>query len=802
MAGICEGLNVLEYGSASAATSMAGMVFADAGARVIKIEPPGGDRLRTGNPSGFLVWNRGKESVVADLRTPDGQEQLRRLAAAADVVLEGFAPGTTDTWGIGAGALRVANPGLVHCSITGFGPTGAYSKLKGYDSLIAAKSGLTARGSFGHREGSILFPVPWGSFGSAMQAVAGIMGALLVRQQTGRGQSLDATLVSGVDPLDYFVATIMQMMMKKGQDTNIDARSLTSASRYGVLLITRDGKLVQTSTLLPHQGKALCDVAGIGDHLEDLRFKRLPMFDTAEDAQEWEDLLLNAFREKDLDHWLPLLLASPDIAFEIGGTSEEGLRHPQIIHNGDAITVDDPVVGPIRQVGPIGHFSRTPIGPTRSAPAIGQNAGPFSESAPTSGGGPNPDHPFSGITIVEFGYFYAMPYGLAMLAALGARVIKIEDGNGDPHRNSFGPEMASNKTTAAKESVSLDLRTVEGRAIAQKIVASADAFVTGFRSNVPDKLGLGFEELSALNPRLLYVNASGYGVDGPYAHRALYAQAAQAVGGSFGRQVGFWSDPAQSDGMSVIELQAIVFPRLYHVVDGDSNAALALLAALALGIYDQQRTGKGQRLRTSMIAGNALCYSDDFCTYDGKPPVPLGDDDYHGVSALDRVYPAADGSWLCLVVPTDGEFTRLVGAIGMPDLVTDDRFSSIVARAANDDALIAVLSAQFATRPAGEWEAVLSEVRVGCVEANLKGQPAFTVSDPVLRQTGLSVAIQHPLYGELIRSAPPIAFSETPGRVAPPCLRGQHNRSVLGELGYSDHEIDELETNLVVIAPA
>ncbi len=801
MAGICEGLNVLEYGSGSAAASMAAMVLADAGARVIKIEPPEGDRLRTANPSGFLVWNRGKESVVADLRTAAGQDHLRRLAADADVVIEAFAPGTTARWGVAADALRAANPRLVHCAISGFGPTGPYSTLKGYDSLVAAKAGLTARGAFGHRDGPILFPVPWGSFGSAMQSVAGIVGALLVRDQTGRGQSIDATLVNGVDPLDYFVATIMQLAIKKGDVGTSDTRALMGANRYGVLLMTRDGRIVQTSTLLPHQGKALCDVAGIGHYLDDPRFKRLPMFDSAEDAQAWEDLLLEAFRAEDLDHWLPLLMASPDIAFEVGVTSEEGLDHPQIVHNGDEIMIVDPVVGPVRQVGPIGHFSRTPVTPRSSAPALGANGGPFLSLSNDEADGPAPAHPFAGVTIVEFGYFYAMPYATAMMAALGARVIKIEDGNGDPHRSSFGPEVASNKTTAAKESISLDLRTAEGRAIAHKVVASADVFITGFRSNVPTKLGLGYEELAALNPRLLYVNASGYGIDGPYAHRALYAQAAQAVAGSFGRQVGYWADPAQSEGMSVPELQAIILPRLNPVVDGDSSAALAVLAALALGVYHQQRTGEGQRLVTSMIAGNAWCYSDDFCSYEGKPPVPLGDDDYHGVSALDRVYPAADGTWICLVVPTDREFAAMAEAIGMPELFVDPRFATPAARAANEVALVAALSERFATKPAGEWESMLSAVRVGCVEANLKGQPAFTVFDPVLRATGLTVAIEHPMFGEMIRSSPPVAFSETPGRVDLPCVRGQHNRSILGELGYTASEIDEFEAGLIIIPP-
>ena len=802
MESICAGLNVLELGSGSVAASIAGVVLADTGARVIKIEPPEGDRLRTENPSGFLVWNRGKESVVADLRTPAGQQELREMVERADVVIQAFAPGTVEAWGVGPDDLRAKNPALIHCSITGFGSSGPYAALKAYDSLVAAKAGLWARGAWGHREGPIVFPVPWASVGAAMQSVAGIMGALLVRETTGRGQALDATLVAGLDPIDYFVSTVVQVMAKRGEKPSADSRSATAASRFGVLLATRDGRFIQTSTMLPHQGKALCEVAGIGHVLDDPRFSGLPTFGNPEDAQEWEDLLQEAFRASDLNHWLPLLEASPDVAFEVAVTSEEGLSHPQIVHNGDVVTVDDPTHGPIRQVGPVGHFEKIPIVVQRSAPVLGEHSGDLvAHELPRCGSSP-PEHPFAGITVVEFGYFYAMPYATAMLAALGARVIKLEDAAGDPFRTSFGPEVASAKTTAGKESLSLDLRSAEGQAIAQQVIAKADAFVTGFRSGVADKLGLGYDELSQLNPRLLYVHAAGYGTDGPYAHRALYAQAAQTVAGSFGRQVGYWADPAQSQDFSILELQAVVLPRLNMLVDGDSNAALVLLAALTLGLYHQQHTGTGQFVRTSMIGGNAWAYSDDFCRYEGKPPIPLCDSEYYGTGALDRVYPASGDGWVCLAVWSDSEFAALAGALGMPELTGDKRFAGKAARAEHDDELVALLTKKLAEKPAAEWESALSAARVGCVEVNMVGQPVFTAYDPVLRETGLTVAIDHPIFGELVRAAPPVSFSETPGRVGLPCVRGQHNRSILSSLGYSDGDITKLEQLNVVIPPA
>jgi crotonobetainyl-CoA:carnitine CoA-transferase CaiB-like acyl-CoA transferase len=568
-----------------------------------------------------------------------------------------------------------------------------------------------------------------------------------------------------------------------------------------VLAVTKDGRFIQTSTMLPHQGRALSDVAGITDKLDDPRFAKLPSFDNAEIAQEWEDMLLEAFREHDLDYWLPKLEDSADVAFEIAVTSEEGLDHPQIGHNGDAITIDDPIVGPIRQVGPLAHFEKSPMRPTRSAPQIGANDGKFDSAELVELNEPAPKHPFGGITIAEFGCFYAMPYGVTMAAALGARVIKLEDGNGDPHRLSFGPDVATNKTTAGKESLSVDLRTPEGQEVARRVIAKADVFITGFRAGIPEKFGLGYEQLREANPHLVYLHAAGYGTDGPYAHRALYAQAAQAVAGSFGRQVGYWSAPEHNLDMSLIELQAIVLPRLGQVVDGDSSPALAVLATLALAMYHQHRTGEGQFVRTSMIGSNAWCYSDDFCSHRGKPPALVSDEDGWGVGALDRLYPAADDTYVCIAIYDDAEFATFTTVLGLPELAQDAQFATKEARAENEAALIEILETRLAERPATEWEQDMTKADVGCAEVNMQGQPVVTSFDPVLRETGLTFAYEDAQFGEMVHAAPPVMFSETPGRYDPPCVRGEHNRSILIELGYSDEDINGLEAACAIIPP-
>lgn len=799
---ICAGLTVLEFGSGSPAGSIAGMILADAGARVIKIEPPEGDALRTRLPSGFLVWNRGKESLVADLTTADGRAAVSDIATSADIVIDALPLDRADEYGVGYADLSELNPGLVYLDITPFGHHGPYTHIKGHDSLVAAKAGLWARGAFGHREGPIMYPVPWGSFGAAHQGVSGALAALLVRETTGRGQRVDATIWAGLEPLDYFVTVVAQLMKKRGEKPSGDSRSATSASRYGVLLATSDGRFIQTSTMLPKQGWALVDVADVRDQLQGERFASLPSFATAEIAQEFEDILLAAFREKPLDHWVPRLVASPDVAFEVAATCEEGLDHPQIVHNGDSIEVHDPVLGTIREVGPLAHFTDTPMTVRSSAPALGEH-----DALPTHGPatklsadpGPAPEHALEGLTIVEMGSFYAMPYGVTMAAALGARVIKIEDAAGDPHRSSFGADVATAKTTAGKESISLDLRSPEGQEIAHKIIAQADIFVNGYRAGVAERLGLGWETLHELNPRLMYLHAAGYGTDGPYAPRALYAQAAQAVAGSFDRQVGYWSAPERNLDMSLMELQVIILPRLGQVVDGDSNAALVVLTSIALAAYQQRRTGVGQFVRTSMIGANAMAYADDFCTYEGKPAALITDDEYWGISALDRLYEVADDTFVCVAVYSDRDFARFAQLIGAPDLASDPRFATVAARAENDAALLEEVTPRLAARPAPEWETDATKAGVGCVSVTMAGHAIMTSFDPGLRESGLTVAVSNPKFGELVQAAVPVEFSQTPGQLRPASSRGEHNHSVLLELGYTETQITELEDAKVVI---
>jgi crotonobetainyl-CoA:carnitine CoA-transferase CaiB-like acyl-CoA transferase len=240
-----------------------------------------------------------------------------------------------------------------------------------------------------------------------------------------------------------------------------------------------------------------------------------------------------------------------------------------------------------------------------------------------------------------------------------------------------------------------------------------------------------------------------------------------------------------------------VLPRLRGITDGDSNAALAVCSALLLGVYHQRRTGEGQYVSTSMLGGNALAHADDFVAYAGKPALKLADPEKYGLHALYRLYQASEG-WVFLAAPTHAEWEALAVGIDRPDLVGDPRFADAGAREQHDDELIGELTAVFATRAAAEWEQALAPKAIGCVEVFEGSRSEFVCTDPVLAETGLVVEVEHPYFGRMVRAAPCVSMSETPCRIAPGCLAGQHTRAILAELGYPEGRIAELLESRVV----
>ena len=249
-------------------------------------------------------------------------------------------------------------------------------------------------------------------------------------------------------------------------------------------------------------------------------------------------------KEKTYEQWLDAFDVETDVWAEMFRHGSELLHHPQMVHDGRTVVIDDPTAGAVVQPGPIVKMEATPAQLGAPAPALGEHDEVIRAAigAPVTGPGDDPgptDPPLAGITVVELGTFYAAPFGTTLLADLGARVIKLEQLDGDPIRHIMPfPEVGGIKVLQGKESVAVDMASDKGREIVLELVRRADLVLQSFRAGVAERHGYTGPEMLAVNPDLVYLNAPGYGTDGPCGHRPAFAPTIGAGSGLAYRNIG------------------------------------------------------------------------------------------------------------------------------------------------------------------------------------------------------------------------------------------------------------------------
>ena len=401
---------------------------------------------------------------------------------------------------------------------------------------------------------------------------------------------------------------------------------------------------------------------------------------------------------------------------------------------------------------------------------------------------PGGDAPLAGIKVIEIGLAMAGPFCGMTLADYGAEVLKVERvGEGDESRHwpPYFPGEVSYYFAAAnrnKQSLAIDLKSAEGAALLKELAARADVLIDNYRVGALDRLGLGYDALAAINPRLIYCSISGFGPNGPRAHERANDIFMQAFSGNMSITGEEGRGPVKA-GISIADVGAGMF--------GVIGVLLALQA--------RTHSGRGQRVDTSLLEGQLAMLSYHLTSYfaTGRPPVRRG-----ASSQLSVPYQAfqAKDDWVVVAAFTPRMWQGVCRAIERPQWADDERFADSGRRAANRATLIPMLAEVFATRTVDDWVGRLGAEGVPCTSVNSIDK---VVADPQVAARDMIAEVDHPTIGRLRMAGLPIKLSANPGSVrTPPPLLGEHSRQVLGGLGLSPERIEALVKSGVIGVPA
>jgi crotonobetainyl-CoA:carnitine CoA-transferase CaiB-like acyl-CoA transferase len=447
--------------------------------------------------------------------------------------------------------------------------------------------------------------------------------------------------------------------------------------------------------------------------------------------------------------------------------------------------VEDPTLGTVVQPGIPIRFDRNPGAIRGPAPAVGgpMPARPATTSHPEPVEGPAavegrpvphaPDphaaaelrpHALAGVRIVDLGSYIAGTYGGSVLADLGADVIKVESPEGDSFRSVGADFLAFNR---GKRSISLDLRTEEGREVVRRLARTADVFIENLRPASLEKLGLTYEALAAVNPRLVYASVRAFGSKGPRAAEPGFDLLGQAYTGGPLAQGG--------DGEPVNHSAAYA----------DYGAAVLAAMGIQMALLERDSSGLGQRLEVSLLSASMVMQAPLLVRFEGAPPLPKGGPALKGLSPLYRAYEAADG-WLFVDARGEPAARALFAALGLELHAAPVGLHACTALEPPADAVAAALKAS----PRDAW---IAKLRAAGVIAVPIRPPRDLLDDEQFRANSLVDCRPHALFGDTCQGGALVKFSLTPEviqRSGP--LLGEHTRDVLAEAGYSAREIEDL----------
>lgn len=719
---------------------MAAMLLGDLEAEVVKVEPPGGDRLT--NHPGYLAWNRNKQVLTLDLASDDGAEAARRLIAGADVALFDHAPSRLAAMGLDGPALTAAHPGLVHAWMPPYGVTGEWSDLPAHHSLLAGLTGVAFRqGAWGDQPIHLVIPIAF--YSQAVLGAGAIGAALFERRRSGRGQALVVSGLHGSAQAAPPARVASEPPLPRGTPPGANPRYR--------LYQGSDGEWFFLGTLFTNFYRKAFQVLGLDDAFEALEA----------DMEAARDLLEGMFLTRTRDEWLDALRAN-DVPCAPIGRREAWFAGAAVAEGGLRKVLHDPLRGDVAMPGPSVKFAATPA-TVRGLPQAIASPPDWPPRTPATGG-PTAGGPLAGVKVLNLGTVIAGAYAGTILAQLGAEVIKIESREADPFRSDGSQFLAYNRGTRG---LGLDLKTPEARELFLDMVRQADVVIDNYRLGVRGRLGIDHAALKGVNPRIISCSINAYGETGPRAALPGFDPLLQAEGGMMAAQGG------EGD------------PILHTIAVNDIATAATVAGSVIAALNARATTGEGQELLTSLMAQSLLFQLGELVDYPGRPPNDLGGVDCLGVSALHRYYACADG-WIGLVAETAAEAVTVGRALGVdpgPDPLAEPR----------DGALARRIEAGIAARRRTEVLAALRAVGVAAAPV-IRGAEAL--EDEHLALNRFVEAWSHPRLGLMITATGFASFSRTPaGFTRPTPDLAQHSAEVLAEYGVSADRISDLMTS-------
>lgn len=788
--GALSHLRIVEIGS-SAATSYCARLFADFGATVQKIEPPTGDPLRKTaplTPKGRSAWfaflNFNKSSTVLDPKDAGTSSRLSALIAACDILLDGRDIDAADCPAFVLAAIKQRNPGLIDLDVSWFGREGPYADFEATDSTIRALTGLVKL--VGPSDGP---PMHAPDFQTGI--LAGLWGfiaaasAVLGRMQDGRGRSSSLSIFeSSIAVTEYimFESFVRGDIMRR-----IGVNRFWPSFPVGIYE-TKQGWLGVT-TVTPAQWRAFCEMLDLAElrddpklfmgidrlqHIELIERQFIPRL-KARTAQEW---FAEGLRRK-----VPIVPV-PGVGDLIADKEKRarGAIVPIMVGDETGFTA-----------GSMQRLTGTPPRRGGAVPDIGEamldsaHASDAIASAPAPKLGNANRMPLAGVRVVDFSMGWAGPICTRTLADLGADVIKIEATQypdwwrGVDRRAAYILEQMYEKSVRYcimnrnKRGITLDLTRPQGLNLAKRLLADADVVVDNYSVEVLPKLGLGYEVLSKLNPKLVVMSMSAFGA-------GSVNRDCRAYGSTLEQGSGLPSVVGDPDGPPVMS----------HTAFGDAVGGLNGCAAVLTALIHAKLTGKGQFIDLAQIecmmpfaAPWIIAHS-----IDGKAPVKYGNrhPDFvpHGCFAS-----AGADHWIVVAVSSDAMWPKLAKLLGRADWATDARLTTAAGRRKIESEIEAAISAWTSARNSEEAMRALQAAGIAAGVARL---PVDLLRDPQLLARGFIQQVDRPFIGK--HPQPSMPFREGakpfPIRSAPPTL-GEHNREILGGLlGLSDAELEQL----------